>query len=276
MDFSNSNDARELWEEIILPGWRHRERSFGQRFLGSLDINRENSNALLEIVGDNLQSHLSSGGSLTYSSLSQRFDINKNWIRIITAALSEYAYYYSTSNQGFWRGFCNCRNSEGETLIHIPFNQGVAGTLREISNEGIGLLGLVTTNSGYAYVSPLWLQSGIPRRNLHHFSILVQEIANEYGWWELAHTSERLLSQELMDFCQQRHPQWSTLIRFLRVSCSDTENVDPISGQLVQGIASVALELERNNESPNILQDVNQRENILRNYVIAQPRANKD
>ncbi|MFZ4730128.1 MAG: chromosome partitioning protein ParA, partial [Pseudanabaena sp.] len=66
----------------------------------------------------------------------------------------------------------------------------------------------------------------------------------------------------------ERHPQWSTLIGFLKISYSNTEKVEPISGQLVQGIASVALELERNQENPEILRDVNQRESRLSNYYL--------
>lgn len=264
MDLSNSNDARELWEEKILPKWRHRDRHTGQRFLGSLKINQENSNCLLNIVGKSLRLHLSYGRSLTYSSLSQHFDINKNWIRIITAALSEYAYYYSSSKHGFWEGFCN------HELINISYDREVEIAFREVIREGITLLGLVRARLGHKFVSTLWLQSGIPQRNLHHFAELVQEIANEYGWWELAHTSEKLLSQELLEFCQESYPPKNILINFLNVSHSDSDidAGEPISGQLVQGIAMVALELERNNRRPNILRDVNQREEILGNYYL--------
>jgi hypothetical protein len=264
MDFTSSKDTRTLWEDLILRGWRHANLPEGQRFLGSLCIDRENSNQLLRIVGANLRSHLKKEGNITYSSLCNSFDARQNWIKIITAALSEYAYYYSSSEQGFWEGFCNCQ------FIRLRYSQGVANTLREISRQGSNLLGLVRARrrSGIAHVATLWLQSGIPQRNLHHFARLVQEIAGEYGWWELSHTNERLLSQELLDFCVERHPQWRTLIRFLEVSWSDTEKVEPISGQLVQGIASVALELERNQESPEILRDVNQRESRLSNYYL--------
>jgi len=264
MDLSNSIYARELWEEKILPKWRHRDRHTGQRFLGSLKINQENSNRLLNIVGKSLRLHLSYGRSLTYSSLSQHFDINKNWIRIITAALSEYAYYYSSSKHGFWEGFCN------HELINISYDREVEIAFREVIREGITLLGLVRARLGHKFVSTLWLQSGIPQRNLHHFAELVQEIANEYGWWELAHTSEKLLSQELLEFCQESYPPKNILINFLNVSHSDSDidAGEPISGQLVQGIAMVALELERNNRSPNILRDVNQREEILGNYYL--------
>ncbi|NJL51545.1 MAG: hypothetical protein HC930_03825 [Hydrococcus sp. SU_1_0] len=218
-----------------------------------------------------MKSHLTRKGNITYLSPYNSFDVRQNWVKIITAALSEYAYYYSSSEQGFWEGFCNCQyesNGQKHQLIKIPYSQGVANTLREICKEGTKLLGLVNAKRGYTYVSTLWLQSVIPQQNLHHFAELVREIANEYGWWELAHTLERLLSQELLEFCQERHSQWGTLIGFLQVSCSDAEREEPISGQLVQGIASVALELERNQESPEILRDANQRERRLSNYYL--------
>ncbi len=272
-DFTSSEDTHTLWEGIILRGWRQAKLLEGKRFLGSLVIEKDTSNQLLRIVGENLRSHLKQEGNITYSSLCTSFDVRQNWVKIITAALSEYAYYYSSSEQGFWEGFCDCQyelNGKKYQLIKIPYNQGIANTLREISKEGSKLLGLVKAKRklGYPYVSTLWLQSGIPKKNLHHFAVLVQEIANEYGWWELSHTNERLLSQELLDFCIERHHQWSTLIGFLKISCSDIEKVEPISGQLVQGIASVALELERNQESPEILRDANQRESRLSNYYL--------
>lgn len=272
-DFKSSEDTYTLWEEIILRGWRQAKFPEGRRFLGSLVIEQDTSNQLLRIVGENLRSHLKQEGNVTYASLCDSFDPRQNWVKIITAALSEYAYYYSSSEQGFWEGFCNCQcelNGKKYQLIKIPYNQGIANTLREISKEGSKLLCLVKAKRklGHPHVSTLWLQSGIPKKNLHHFAVLVQEIANEYGWWELSHTNERLLSQELLDFCIERHPQWRNLIRFLEVSWSNTEKAEPISGQLVQGIASVALELERNQESPEILRDANQRESRLSNYYL--------
>jgi len=260
MDFSNSKDTNKLWEEMILPYWRHRERQTGKRFLGSMIIDQENANRLLNIVGANLRAHRSRGNRVSYLSLCRNFEASRNWIKILTVAFSEYAYYYSTSNTGFWRGFCD------HELINIPYDQGTENTFREVVREGIEILGLVKARQGHTFVSTLWLQSGIPQRNLAHFAQLVQDIANECGWWELSHTSSKLLSQELLDFGQERYPLRNILINFLRVSCSYTENVEPISGQLVQGIATVALELERNKQSADILRDVNLRENLLRNY----------
>ncbi|BBC26691.1 chromosome segregation ATPases-like protein (plasmid) [Pseudanabaena sp. ABRG5-3] len=260
MDFTSSRDTCALWEEMILPFWRHRNRCIGQRFLGSLIIDQENSQRMLNIVGANLRAHLDRGNRMTYLSLTRKFETRKNWIKILTAAFSEYAYYYSTSKQGFWQGFCN------QELIGIPYDPRTEIAFREIIREGIELLGLVKARQGHTFVSTLWLQSGIPQRNLAQFAELVQGIASEYGWWELAHTDEKLLSQELLEFCQEKYGLWNILINFLKVSCSDTDDVEPISGQLVQGIAAVALELERNNQEPDILKDENQRENILRNY----------
>jgi hypothetical protein len=260
MDFTSSRDTCALWEEMILPFWRHRNRCIGQRFLGSLIIDQENSQRMLNIVGANLRAHLDRGNRMTYLSLTRKFEARKNWIKILTAAFSEYAYYYSTSKQGFWQGFCN------QELIGIPYDPSTEIAFREIIREGIELLGLVKARQGHTFVSTLWLQSGIPQRNLAQFAELVQGIAGEYGWWELAHTDEKLLSQELLEFCQEKYGLRNILINFLKVSCYDTGDVEPISGQLVQGIAAVALELERNNQEPDILKDENQRDNILKNY----------
>jgi hypothetical protein len=33
----------------------------------------------------------------------------------------------------------------------------------------------------------LCLQSGIPQQNLSHFAQLLEEIARQYDWWDIAH-----------------------------------------------------------------------------------------
>lgn len=254
-NFMNSRYTKQLWEERILPHWSHRDRPAGQRFLGSIRIKRTASDQLLDIVGQNLQQL----DRVTYTSLYEEFyELEQNWLKVLTFALSEYAYYYS--NERFWQGFCE--------RLNINHNQGVEDTLRRVVDEGISLLGLVRARGGYKYVSTLWLQSGVPEQNLEHFARLVQEIADEYGWWELAHTPAEDLSQVLLSFCEEKHPQWGTLINFLKSSYSDKEETEPISGQLVQGIAIVAQELERQNASPQTLQDENQREELLGSYYL--------
>jgi len=255
--FMDSEYTKDLWENQILPYWSHRDRPAGQRFLGSIRFQRQDSDKLLNIVSQNLQQL----DRFTYTSLTDEFyELEQNWLKILTFALSEYAYYYSSER--FWQGFCN--------RLDIDHNQRVEINLRRIVDEGINLLGLVRAKGGYKYVSTLWLQSGVPEQNLAHFAQLVQEIADEYGWWELAHTPAEDLSQVLLSFCEEKHPQWGTLINFLKSSYSEDTDTEPISGQLLQGIAIVAQELERQKASPQALQDENQREELLSNYYLPQ------
>ncbi|MHC5915595.1 MAG: chromosome partitioning protein ParA [Nostoc sp.] len=254
-NFMKSQYTKNLWEEQILPHWSHRDRPAGHRFLGSIYIKQKASEELLDIVGQNLQQL----DRFTYDSLQDRFyELEQNWLKILTVALSEYAYYYSSDR--FWQGFCK--------RLNINHNQGVEHTFRRVVDEGINLLGLVRAKGGYKYISTLWLQSGVPEQNLVHFAQLVQEIADEYGWWELAHTSDEELSQLLLSICQEKHLQWGTLINFLKSSYSEDPETEPISGQLLQGIAIVAQELERKKASPQALEDEKQREEILGNYYL--------
>lgn len=253
----NSKYTKQVWEEKILPHWSHRQRPVGHRFLGSIRVQRPASEQLLDILGQNLKQL----DRVTYNSLNDQFyESEQNWLKVLTFTLSEYAYYYSSER--FWQGFCE--------RLDINHNQGVENALRQVVDEGIDLLGLVRAKGGYKYVSTMWLQSGVPEQNLGHFAQLVQEIADEYGWWELAHTSAEDLSQVLLSFCQEKHPQWGTLLHFLQASYSEQEDAEPISGQLVQGIAIVAQELERQKVSPQALQDGNQREELLGNYYLPQ------
>lgn len=259
-DFSKPEQTKYLWEKIQAH-WLHHDRPAGQRFLGSVCLKQQASDELLNVVGRNL-SQLS---RVTYHSLYEHFDEpSQNWLKILTFVPSEYAYYYSTPEDKFWQGCCQ--------QMQLPYAKGIEKTFRDIADEGINILGLVKAKAGYKYVSTLWLQSGIPKQNLAHFGQLVQEVSDEYGWWELAHTEREDLSQELLDFCQNKHPQWGTLIHFLKSSCSldGEDEVEPISGQLVQGIATVAQELERKGHSPELLQDDNQREDLLGSYYLPQ------
>ncbi|MEA5568945.1 chromosome partitioning protein ParA [Anabaena sp. UHCC 0399] len=253
--FMNPRYTQNLWEEQILPHWSHRDRPAGRRFLGSIRIKRQASEQLLDIVGQNLQQL----DRVTYDSLQGEFyELEQNWLKVLTVALSEYAYYYSSER--FWQGFCD--------RLDINHNQGVEHTFRRVVDEGINLLGLVRAKGGYKYVSTLWLQNGVPEQNLEHFAQVVQEIADEYGWWELAHTQPEALSELLLNVCEEKHSQWGTLINFLKSSCSEDAEIEPVSGQLLQGVAIVAQELERQKASPQVLKDEEQREEILGNYYL--------
>lgn len=101
-DFSNPGDTKYLWEQI-LSHWSHRDRPVGQRFLGSVRLKQQPTDELLNIVGRNLRQL----DKFTYQSLYENFDEPKhNWLKILTFALSEYAYHYSNTAEKFWQGFC--------------------------------------------------------------------------------------------------------------------------------------------------------------------------
>ena len=207
-DLKNANHSKEFWENEILPKWQHSDRPLGLRFLGSVDIDQNTSNYLLQVVGENLRQLK----SLTYNHLYQEFDEpQKNWLKLLTLALSEYAYYYS--DERFWEGFCD--------RLEIPSGQAIEKILRRIVSDGTDTLGLVKSQGGYTYVSTLWLQSGIPKQNLNHFAKLIQEVSDGYGWWGLAHSDEQELSQALMDHSLSIHASWGTLNNFLKVSCDE-------------------------------------------------------
>ena len=187
-------------------------------------------------------------------------DLQNYWVKLTTLALSEHA-YYDEGHIGFWEGVCD--------RLGLQRTQGVENTLRVILKKGIKLLGLVETQQSNYYVSTLWLQSGIPQQNLEHFARLLQEISQEYGWWEIVHAEPEYLSQMMYEFCLHRHPQWGKLLTFLRSSyAEDDEAVEPISGQLLQGIAIVAQALEQRERSPEILLDSQQREQFLQSYCL--------
>jgi len=261
-DFFISERTEELWQQIS-SHWTHRDRPAGSRFLGSVRLPKKDTERIRNSLGSNLR-RLGSN-NLTYDFLRERFNkSHQNWLKLLTFAASEYAYYDSSPDEKFWQGFCR--------ILKLPHSQKVENTFRQIIDKGIDNLGLVRATGGHKYVSSLWLQSGIPTQNLDRFAWLVQEVSDEYGWWELAHTSCEELSRELLDFCQKKHPQWGTLINFLKSSCSQKEGdeVEPISGQLIQGIATVAQKLESQELSLEILKDENRREQLLKNYCLPQ------
>jgi hypothetical protein len=250
-DFRNAKYTNHLWENIILPYWNHKDRRAGYRFLGNVSIEPEESDRLISIVGKNLQKL----DCITDNSLEQSFSaLDKDWIKIITFALSEYAYYYS--DEKFWSGFCN--------HIGIEHNQTVENTLRQVTEQGISLLSLIRTTGGYKYVSTLWLQSGVPKQNLGHLATLVQDIADEYGWWEISHSSALDIAEALWQCWENRYSQWGTIKHFLNLENSN-EDLEPISGQLVKNIAIIARELEHKNLPPETIEDREAREELIGN-----------
>lgn len=260
VDFSRPKQAETIWLQIE-KYWEHRSHPSGQRFLGSIRISKQCSEKLLDITVQNL----GRVRSLTFDSLCERFDAydaQRYWIRIITLALSEYAYY---SEEDFWQGVC--------ARLNLQNTQGTQNTLRDVVRQGSDLLGLKVTrdkrNRGVRCVSTLCLQSGIPQQNLSHFAQLLEEIARQYDWWDIAHAEPEDLSQLLYEFCQQNHPQWGKLRTFLKSSCTDSdEEAEPVSGELLQGLAVVAQALERQGLKAAVLQDTHQREQRLQNFCL--------
>jgi uncharacterized protein YdcH (DUF465 family) len=260
LNFSQPDSASQFWHDL-LPYWSHRDRPIGQRFLGSFTISKDKTDTLLTLVGENLRKV----GNLTEQRLRDRFDNSgETWVKLVTLALSEYAYYYSDDH--FWEGFC--------TQLQLTHSQNAEQALRIVADHGADLLGLVRAKGGYRYVSTLWLQSGIPQQNLDHFAQLVQELQTDYSWEHLATADHRVLAEILLDTCQKQHPSWGTLKHFLAASCATADaeatEVDPISGQLVQGIAVVAQELERQGLSPDVLLNQQEREELLANSYLPQ------
>ncbi len=250
-DLSNPAIAEGLWKRYE-GSWEHRALPAGQRFLGSVTLTPEASEQVLDIVSDNLARL----DTLTWHQLSTRFGPHRtHWIKFLTFALSEYA-YYDEEETGYWPGLCH--------RIGIENSQGTQNALRETIKHGVDSLGLVQKPG--RHVSTLWLQSGIPQRCLKHFAALIQSL--EYSWWDLAQANPIDLAILLRDTCEQRFYQFRTLMNFLKSSCSEDQDVSPISGTLLQGLARVAHELEIRGQSPDILADADQRSALLHGFAL--------
>ncbi len=131
-DFSESAYTKMLWESHVLPYWSHFDRPAGQRFLGSNSVKQDESDRLLAIISYNLKRL--GLNRITYKFLCDRFcEPQQNWLKIITFAFSEYAYYYSKDK--FWEELCQ--------HLQIPCSPNIKNTFREITEVGTKLLGLI-------------------------------------------------------------------------------------------------------------------------------------
>jgi hypothetical protein len=52
---TNPQYAKKVWEEQVLPHWLDRDKPKGQRFLGNVNISREQSDKLMSLIADNLR-----------------------------------------------------------------------------------------------------------------------------------------------------------------------------------------------------------------------------
>lgn len=257
--FVRWKQAQQVWEDLQVEQHWQKNGEPRRRFLGSLQISQQHSEQLLDLVAHNLQSV----EPLTFNHLDEKFSSNdpeKCWIKIVTLALAEYA-YYDEGHAGFWQSICD--------RLSIENTQGTQKCFRDTLDVGFRILNIVRTQQANQYVSTLWLQSGIPQKNLEHFSSLIEDIFYQYDWWDIAHAEPEDLSILLYDTCQRRYPQWGKLLTFLSSSCSqDGEETAPISGELLQGIALVAQSLERKGLEPSVLKDVHTREHLLQQFCL--------
>lgn len=259
MNFSSCEHTKYVWEEIS-KGLRDRQKPQGSRFLGNNNLSKKSVNDILDALATNF----SDLGTVSTDRLNAKWGDrqNRNWVKIITFVLSEYA-YYNDSEGGFWESLF--------VKLGISDTQGTKQAFYNILKEGFTLLGVVKAKGGYKYISTLYLQSGIPQQSLPHFAELVRYVANNLGWWNIAYRYNEIdLAQTLYDLALERHSERRTLNRFLKISCpsdrqdqAEQKDVAPLSGNLLKYIATVALELERRQQNPSILKDENLREQYL-------------
>ena len=259
MNFSSCEHTKYVWEEIS-KGLRDRQKPQGSRFLGNNNLSKKSVNDILDALATNF----SDLGTVSTDRLNAKWGDrqNRNWVKIITFVLSEYA-YYNDSESGFWESLF--------VRLGISDTQGTKQAFYNILKEGFTLLGVVKAKGGYKYISTLYLQSGIPQQSLPHFADLVRYVANNLGWWNIAYRYNEIdLAQTLYDLALERHSERRTLNRFLKISCpsdrqdqAEQKDVAPLSGNLLKYIATVALELERRQQNPSILKDENLREQYL-------------
>ncbi|MCS6815557.1 MAG: hypothetical protein NZ772_18550, partial [Cyanobacteria bacterium] len=252
---ANLEHTEWLWEEVIAPRWQC------PPFLGSVCLPYADTDevwgteTIVTIVGENLKRLGENNLNCDY--IYDRFDDedNRHWLKILTFVMSEYAYHVEEVG-GFWQGLCKRLN-----LPYQSDNAAPATTLKKLAEDGIKLLNLPRAVGGYPIVSTLWLQSGIPYRNLHHFADLVADLVDELGWLQIQNWEARSLAKKLLDTCQSNYPGRAVLRRFLAHSCQS--GAEPITGELLQSIASVAIALRNYQQSPEILLNSAQRQEFL-------------
>jgi hypothetical protein len=257
---ANAEHTRWLWEGVILPRWQY------PPFLGSVCLPRYDTDeiwgteTILDLVGDNLR-RLGTN-NLEYNRLCERLrdTTQLNWLKVLTFAMSEYAYYME-SEGGFWKGLCERLELPYQSERSIPVT-----ALQTLASQGIDLLHLPKAVGGYPLVSTLWLQSGIPHRNLNHFADLLADLAEELGWSYLLNADAEMLAQQLLNTCQSRYPGRTVLQRFLNYSCQP--ETEPVSGKLLQSIAGVAIALREYNLQPqDVLLNSSRRQEFLLDKV---------
>ena len=261
MDFSSPEHTKYVWEQIE-ELWNDRQKAQGERFLGNNNFSSKSVDALLSALSENL----SGLGSISIDKLNERWGDrqHRNWVKIITFILSEYA-YYNEAEGGLWQSICQRLN------MNDP--QRARKTFCAILKEGFNLLGIAKAKGGTKYLATLYLQSGIPQQNLKHFAELVDDIAGNLGWWNIAYRYKAIdLAQTLYDRTEERYRERLILRRFLKSSYQDDSSdqvyVEPLSGNILKYIATVALEIERRRLNPKDIADSQKREKHLQGFSL--------
>ncbi|MCS7291914.1 MAG: hypothetical protein RMI89_02925 [Gloeomargarita sp. SKYBB_i_bin120] len=256
---SNVEHTEWLWEDVLWPRCTKKD----PLFLGSICLPKKDTDetwgtkTILSIVGSELKRF--GENNIRYDHLHERCGDEENlyWLKIITFAFVEYAYYMDSDEEDyenrFWEGLCK--------RLDIPSQQKMQNSLREIARQGIKKLKLPIAEDGYEVVSTLWLQSGIPRHNLHHFADVIVDLGAELNWQQIRDYDTLSLAQKLLDICRDRYPSRRLLKRFLEYSCRP--GMEPISGEILQDIARVAVVLREHGKQPEILLDDAQRQEFI-------------
>lgn len=262
VDFAAPGQARAFWAELDVEARLHTQ-PVGRRFLGALQIDLEMAEALLDLVAANFR-RLKPFTSHACTQAFDNVDRQLFWCRITTLALSEFAYHRSAEGP-FWK--------ELTMRLTLDESQATRNCFYDILRKGFTALGVVQAHDQaelrHLYVATLYLQNGIPVQHQKRFAALLAELRDDYGWWEIAHSSPEVIAELLYGDCRQRHAAWGTILRFLSLSCpKDGEVCQPISGELTQSLAMIATELDRRGLDALLLNDATRRERLLAGFDI--------
>ncbi|MCP9829312.1 hypothetical protein KBZ19_12535 [Synechococcus sp. L2F] len=262
VDFAAPGQARAFWGELDVDGLLQAQPA-GRRYLGALQIDQKTAEILLDIAAANF-SRLRPFTTNACTQVFDNVDRQRYWCRLTTIALSEFAYHRS-AKKAFWK--------ELSARLNIDESQAMRNCFYDILRKGFTSLGAVQAHDHAEvrrlYVATLYLQNGIPVQHQERFATLLSELRDDYGWWEIAHSSPAAISELLHHDCSHRHDAWGTILRFLSLSCpKDGEDCQPISGELTQSLAMIATELDRRGLDARMLVDETQRSSLLAGFDI--------
>ena len=262
VDFAALGEARAFWADLDVDQLLQAQPK-DRRYLGALQIDQETAEILLDVTATNFV-RLKSFTTHSCTQVFDKVDRQRYWCRIATLALSEFA-YHRQANESFWK--------ELSKRLKIEDSKTTQQCFHHILSNGFEALGVVRARGQSIerrlFVATLYLQNGIPVQHQTRFATLLSELRDDYGWWEIAHSSPFAISELLHHDCSHRHVAWGTILRFLSLSCpNDGEDAQPISGELTQSLAMIATELNRRGLDARMLIDETQRNALLAGFDI--------